>query len=47
MFGKRIKKDHRIEAIGSLDELNAVLGLVRVDADAPMGKSSISCRAIS
>ena len=40
MFGKRIaKKDHRIEAIGSLDELNAVLGLVRVDADAPMGKS--------
>ena len=29
MFGKRIEKmDARIEAIGSIDELNAVLGLV-------------------
>ena len=34
MFGKRIEKmDARIEAIGSIDELNAVLGLVRVDAE--------------
>ena len=40
MFGKRIEKmDARIEAIGSIDELNAVLGLVRVDADASMGRS--------
>lgn len=30
MFGKRISKnDHRVEACGAVDELNAVLGVVR------------------
>ena len=40
MFGKRTAKmGNRIEAIGSLDELNAALGLVRADANASMAKS--------
>ncbi|MBB80408.1 MAG: ATP:cob(I)alamin adenosyltransferase [Roseibacillus sp.] len=40
MFGKRTAKiGNRIEAIGSLDELNAALGLVRVEANASLGKS--------
>ncbi|MBL50265.1 MAG: ATP:cob(I)alamin adenosyltransferase [Roseibacillus sp.] len=34
LFGKRISKDApRMEAIGSVDELNAALGLVRAEAD--------------
>ena len=40
IFGKRTAKiGNRIEAIGSLDELNAALGLVRVEANASLGKS--------
>src|SRR5436190_24121201 len=33
LFGCRVQKDYpRIEAIGSVDELNAALGLVRITA---------------
>ena len=40
MFGKRTAKmGNRIEAIGSIDELNAALGLVRVEANASLEKS--------
>ncbi len=34
MFGRRVSKsDQRVAAYGAVDELNAVLGLVRVAAD--------------
>ena len=40
MFGKRIAKtEARVEAIGSLDELNSVLGLERIDIVADLGDS--------
>ena len=40
MFGKRIAKtEARVEAIGSLDELNSVLGLARIDIVADLGDS--------
>ena len=43
MFGKRIAKtDPRVEAIGSVDELNTVLGLVRVEAGSALDQS-IDC----
>ena len=36
MFGKRVAKTHpQVEANGAVDELNAALGLVQVQADAP------------
>ena len=34
LFGKRTSKtDPRLEAVGTIDELNAALGLVRANAD--------------
>lgn len=36
MFGRRVPKNHpRVEACGTLDELNAALGLARASATAP------------
>lgn len=41
LFGRRIAKtDPRLEAIGTVDELNAALGMVRARADAEGGGSS-------
>ena len=43
MFGKRISKiDPRVEAIGSVDELNAALGLARVESGSDLDQS-IDC----
>jgi len=38
MFGRRVRKDHpRVVATGSVDELNAALGLARASGDTELG----------
>ena len=42
LFGCRVKKDFpRVEAIGAVDELNAVLGMLRVAAVFPMTQNEV------
>lgn len=43
MFGRRVSKcDPRVDTYGLLDEVNAILGLARVDATEPFVGSSIA-----
>lgn len=43
MFGRRVSKaDPRVNTYGILDEVNAILGLARVDAGEPLVRSSIA-----
>ena len=42
MYGRRVPKNHlRVEAYGSVDELNAALGLARASADQEFVRSNL------
>jgi cob(I)alamin adenosyltransferase len=43
MYGRRVAKNHpRVEAVGTVDELNAALGLARATADHDFVRDSLS-----
>jgi cob(I)alamin adenosyltransferase len=44
LYGQRVSKDHpQIESVGTLDELNAALGLAKVTGSNPEDKTWIEC----